>query len=495
MSTSAKISNNKKKFSRLEDYILIKTLGAGYNCKVKLAFYKKENKYYAAKIIRTKVHVSSNIKALKNEIAILTKFSHPNILKIKEYNEEGVYTKKNMKSYKTKYVILELANAGELFGYVAYAGRFEEKIARYYYHQLIEAIDYCHKHGITHRDLKPENLLLDDDFNLKISDFGFSTNVDRNLTSHVGTKLYMAPEMHISDLAYNGPAIDIFASGLILFTMYSGLQPYEQAAHPKDSFYKYFFTNNLSEYWQIVKSYMSKQVSLTEEFKGLISAILTPDPCLRPSIAEIKEHPWYKGPVATKEEVFEDLSKRRIRVDQEVEKQRLSKLVEKKKDEKLDQSPKKPTTFLKEAPQQGIGSKGFRTLEDKVVKTGNLKEEDQIDNKEISEFNEEDLPIDCEIRNYGLCDIVTNEKEERIFGILESLNANTFTSIKKNENNKKIKCVLVEECENLEIVEKITQINEGTHLIEFKRSCGNIKRYYEVVMKMKENIEKSLGNE
>jgi serine/threonine protein kinase len=99
----------------------------------------------------------------------------------------------------------------------------KEKMARYFFHQLISAIDYCHRAGVAHRDLKPENILLDNDFNIKISDFGFSTFISRTLTSHVGTKLYMAPEMHMADRSYNGPSVDIFALGLILFTLYTGL--------------------------------------------------------------------------------------------------------------------------------------------------------------------------------------------------------------------------------------------------------------------------------
>ena len=492
MSISSKQSLSKKKFSYLDDYILIKTLGSGYNSKVKLAFDKKENKYYAAKIIRSKVHINSNIKALKNEISILTKLSHPNILNMKEYNEEGLYIKKNLKSYKTKYAILELASSGELFGYVAYIGRFEEKIARFYFHQMIDAIDYCHKNGITHRDLKPENLLLDDEFNLKISDFGFSTNYERNLTSHVGTKLYMAPEMHVPDLAYNGPAIDIFACGLIVFTMYTGLQPYETAAYPKDSFYRYFFTNNLNEYWQIVKSYMAKKVVLTEEFKGLISAILAPDPCQRPSIAEIRQHAWYNGPVATKQEVIAELSMRKIKVEQETEKQRLSKLIEKKKEEKEDEKLKKMNTTLIDTPQVQ-GSKAFRGLlsEKNHDKTHGLLSEENPSKieEEIEGFVEEEIPL---MFNPGLYDVVTRENKEKIAEVLEGLNGKVFTSVKKNDFRDKFKCVLVLENENLEIIEKISEINDGVNMVEFRRISGSIQKYYEVVMKLKENIERTI---
>lgn len=480
----------KKKYSRLDDtYILIKTLGSGYNSKVKLALHKKENKYYAAKIIRTKVHVNSNIKALKNEISILKKLSHPNILNIKEFNEDGVYTKKNLKTYHTKYVILDLATSGELFGYVAYVGRLEEKIARYYFTQLIDAIDYCHKNGISHRDLKPENLLLDEEFNLKISDFGFSTNFDRTLTSHVGTKLYMAPEMHVQDLPYTGPAVDIFACGLILFTMYTGLQPYETAAYPKDSFYKYFFANNLTEYWNIVKTYMSKKVVLTDDFKSLITAILIPDACQRPSMAEIKQHPWFKGPIATKEEVIKEFSQRKIKVDQEVEKQRLAKVIEKTKLNEAQSKKTTTTTLLENAPQ-GLGSKAFRGLE---LETKEIKEELILSEKNEAQIGIEDETLEVnEMRNVGLCDVITKESVETILIALQKINEKTFTTAKKSENSMKIKCVLVLGDENLEIVEKISEIEEGVQMVEFKRVSGNIKKFYEITIKIKETLEKAL---
>lgn len=70
--------------------------------------------------------------------------------------------------------MLELVGGGELFDLVALGGRLEEKYARYYFKQLMEGLGYCHSSGVAHRDLKPENLMLDNNFNLKIADFGFA---------------------------------------------------------------------------------------------------------------------------------------------------------------------------------------------------------------------------------------------------------------------------------------------------------------------------------
>lgn len=121
------MSSSKSKFAKLDQYLLVKSLGSGYTSKVKLAYEKSSNKYFAAKIIRSKVHIGSNIKAIKNEINLLSSLSHPNIVNMVSFKEDGVYTKKNGQSYITKYVILELADAGELFGYIAYGGSFEVK--------------------------------------------------------------------------------------------------------------------------------------------------------------------------------------------------------------------------------------------------------------------------------------------------------------------------------------------------------------------------------
>jgi len=89
-----------------------------------------------------------------------------------------VYYKKNGKKKDVGYIVFELESGGELFDYVLETGAFPEPIARYYFKQLIDGLQYCHERGVAHRDLKPENILFDSDFNLKIADFGLSAPVD-----------------------------------------------------------------------------------------------------------------------------------------------------------------------------------------------------------------------------------------------------------------------------------------------------------------------------
>jgi serine/threonine protein kinase len=111
------------------------------------------------------------------EVATMSTLSHPNIVNLIEYSADGTVEKANGAKEKVIYIVLELATGGELFDYVATTGRFSETIARFYFKQLIEGLDYVHQKGVTHRDLKPENLLFDENFNLKIADFGFAAPI------------------------------------------------------------------------------------------------------------------------------------------------------------------------------------------------------------------------------------------------------------------------------------------------------------------------------
>ena len=94
--------------------------------------------------------------------------------------------------------MLELVDGGDLFDLIALGGRLDEKFARYYFKQLLDGLNYLHNAGFVHRDLKIENLMLDRNFNLKISDFGFSSPADESLLrTRLGTSAYMAPEIHL----------------------------------------------------------------------------------------------------------------------------------------------------------------------------------------------------------------------------------------------------------------------------------------------------------
>lgn len=128
-----------------------------------LGLDKEAKRYYAVKILK-KGNPNLDEKFLElvlTEVHTMSQLSHPNIVNLIEYGKDGVVEKSNGEKIPVIYIVLELATGGELFDYVATTGRFSEAIARFYFHQLIEGLEYVHNKGVTHRDLKPENVLFD----------------------------------------------------------------------------------------------------------------------------------------------------------------------------------------------------------------------------------------------------------------------------------------------------------------------------------------------
>ena len=111
---------------------------------------------------------------------------------------------------------------GNLSDFIQVYGPFEEWVCKYYFHQLLGALQYIHSQDMVHRDLKPLNLLLDAQFNLKITEFGFSCRTKSMLQSTYtpGTRGFMAPEIWKG--SYNAQEADLFACGIILFFMRTG---------------------------------------------------------------------------------------------------------------------------------------------------------------------------------------------------------------------------------------------------------------------------------
>ncbi|XP_031437420.1 MAP/microtubule affinity-regulating kinase 3 isoform X9 [Clupea harengus] len=200
------------------NYRLLKTIGKGNFAKVKLARHILTGREVAIKIIdKTQLNPTS-LQKLFREVRIMKILNHPNIVKLFEVIE----------TEKTLYLIMEYASGGEVFDYLVAHGRMKEKEARAKFRQIVSAVQYCHQKRIVHRDLKAENLLLDADMNIKIADFGFSNEftVGNKLDTFCGSPPYAAPEL-FQGKKYDGPEVDVWSLGVILYTLVSGSLPFD----------------------------------------------------------------------------------------------------------------------------------------------------------------------------------------------------------------------------------------------------------------------------
>lgn len=160
----------------------------------------------------------ADVERVAREIHILKLIRHPTIIQLYEIIE----------SSKQLYLIMEYASGGELFDYIVAKGKVKEYEACKFFQQIIDGVEYLHKLNIVHRDLKPENLLLDQNKNIKIVDFGLSNTYKPGDTLHTacGSPCYAAPEM-IAGQRYYGSNVDIWSCGVIMFALVCGYLPFE----------------------------------------------------------------------------------------------------------------------------------------------------------------------------------------------------------------------------------------------------------------------------
>ena len=267
----------------------------------------------ALKIIKPEMMEYVSMDEIKEEVEVLKRLSHSNITKLVDSGDAEL--KSRGKTYDVFFIALEVAAGGELFDFISMTGAFSEDVARYYFHQFIDGLEYLHKKGMSHRDLKTENILLDGSFNLKIADFGYASAKSTNVTQ-VGTEDYMAPEILLGK-KYSGQVADIFGAGLILFMMVAQSKAFMKAA-ASDNYYKNLYGNRPDKFWKE----HSKGKSYSKELKNLITSLFAYNPIHRPSISEIREHPWFTKSVPSKEDIREEFRRRKDELDEEQRRQK-----------------------------------------------------------------------------------------------------------------------------------------------------------------------------
>lgn len=266
-----------EKRETLYAYTIIKDLGEGTFGKVKLASHNHTKEKVAIKVLeKNKIVDEGDRERVSREIQILKILRHPNITQLYEILEDE----------ERLYLINEYAPNGELFDYIVSNQKIREVEACKFFQQIIDGIEYIHRLNVVHRDLKPENLLLDENYNIKIVDFGLSNiyNANELLKTACGSPCYAAPEM-IAGRKYSGLQVDIWSSGVILFALLCGYLPFDD-------------NDTQILYRKIMRGEYSVPSSVSPEASDLIKKILNIHPSKRYNLAEIKAHPWfyvYKG--------------------------------------------------------------------------------------------------------------------------------------------------------------------------------------------------------
>uniref|UniRef100_A0AC35U0U1 Protein kinase domain-containing protein n=1 Tax=Rhabditophanes sp. KR3021 TaxID=114890 RepID=A0AC35U0U1_9BILA len=217
-SSSRRSGTSRTKDRIVGKYRLEKTLGSGNFAKVSLARHLPTGTKVAIKIIDKTAMNPASIQKLYREVRIMKQLNHPNIVKLYQVMENET----------TLYLVLQLCEGGEVFDFLVAHGRMKEKEARTKFRQIVSAVQYLHSKNIIHRDLKAENLLLDGDMNIKIADYGFANNFSQGLKldTFCGSPPYAAPEL-FQGKKYDGPEVDCWSLGVILYTLVSGSLPFD----------------------------------------------------------------------------------------------------------------------------------------------------------------------------------------------------------------------------------------------------------------------------
>uniref|UniRef100_A0ABM5F2H9 Calcium/calmodulin-dependent protein kinase kinase 2 isoform X2 n=1 Tax=Pogona vitticeps TaxID=103695 RepID=A0ABM5F2H9_9SAUR len=285
---------------QLNQYTLKDEIGKGSYGVVKLAYNENDNTYYAMKVLSKKklmrqagfprrppprgakpppegfCQPKGPIEQVYQEIAILKKLDHPNVVKLVEVLDDP--------SEDHLYMVFELVKKGPVME-VPNLKPLTEDQARFYLQDLIKGIEYLHYQKIIHRDIKPSNLLVGEDGHIKIADFGVSNEfkgTDALLTNTVGTPAFMAPEtLSETRKIFSGKAVDVWAMGITLYCFLFGQCP--------------FMDERILSLHSKIKSQTLEfpdQPDISDELKELITQMLDKNPETRITVPEIKVHPW-----------------------------------------------------------------------------------------------------------------------------------------------------------------------------------------------------------
>ncbi|RXN01897.1 Serine/threonine-protein kinase DCLK2 [Acipenser ruthenus] len=227
----------------LDKYKIGKVIGDGNFAVVKECVEWSTGKEFALKII-DKAKCSGKEHLIENEVAVLRRVKHPNIIMLIEEVDTAAEL----------YLVMELVKGGDLFDAITSSTKYTERDASAMVYNLAGALKYLHCLNIVHRDIKPENLLVceypDGTKSLKLGDFGLATVVEGPLHTVCGTPTYVAPEI-IAETGY-GLKVDIWAAGVITYILLCGFPPFRSENNLQEDLFDQILEGRLefpSPYW------------------------------------------------------------------------------------------------------------------------------------------------------------------------------------------------------------------------------------------------------
>ncbi|KAM8995257.1 calcium/calmodulin-dependent protein kinase type 1 isoform 1-T1 [Ara ararauna] len=272
-------------------YEFREVLGTGAFSEVVLAEEKATRKLVAIKCIAKKA-LEGKETSIENEIAVLHKIKHPNIVALDDIYESSTHL----------YLIMQLVSGGELFDRIVEKGFYTERDASALIRQILDAVKYLHDMGIVHRDLKPENLLyysMDEDSKIMISDFGLSKieGCGSVMSTACGTPGYVAPEV-LAQKPYS-KAVDCWSIGVIAYILLCGYPPFYDENDAK------LFEQILRAEYEFDSPYWD---DISDSAKDFIQHLMEKDPCKRFTCEQALQHPWIAGDTALDKNIHQSVS-------------------------------------------------------------------------------------------------------------------------------------------------------------------------------------------
>ena len=468
-------------------YILKQKIGSGAQGKIYLVEKIEDNKEYVAKLRKKDKEETKEQYHFMNEINILNKLKN----KEKKYvpflydsgegyrKIEGENTDENNLT-KVLYLIIDYASKGDLFYYIQKSENgFKELHSKIIFKKIIEGIKYCHESNICHLDIKIENLLLGENYEPIITDFGLSqeiynlNNIPLQKKGIVGTAKYMCPQMWL-EKPYTGIDADIFSLGVVLFNLVTGKFGFGYAIS-KDQLYKDIANKYYELYWNQMSAKIPSISKLSNEFKNLYIKMVSFKPEKRPRINEILNDPWLAEINNMSEEQLNE-------VHEEMMEEFVTLEAKKNSD---NENISYQTTGAGTAATYGTRGESSEKFFESDIKIKKIKNGDKFANhylhiKGIEPFN-------------FMNSLVEHIKLNKDCGINVSDKKLKFEANFDVENNYEIDDELDEKDNNCIIIIKMYEDIEGGYLLNFIKKKGEIEDYYKLFLEIKIIIKELLN--